>query len=562
MPTTTSAINVTPLSVRQICWSQVSVACDRCHQPAERVGDVTRTALDIALDHPAVLAVEVSVHHCRSCRHFFRAQPPFLRPDAIYSRRVVQKAVEAVHEDGLAFRCVPHRCVPHRLARDFWVCPSEKMVRCWCRQYAAGIDFGVDYEPWLVRTFSGVLCVDEVYQGNLALLLAVDPAGPEGARLVGYELLEGSVDQTAMQAFLGRLREIGIIPEQVITDGSALYPAVLAQVWPTAAHQLCLFHEARGVVDAANAVIKAVRKALPVSPPTTRFTVGGRPRKSAPAEETVDTASQRWRAREAARQEGQALVRTLREQGHSLRAVSRQTGFTRRTIRGWLGRTPPPTPLSISTGSKTTDQSVAPASLSGVPVPPPPWQTWEQVRAVREALKRDRTLLLRRPDHLNKEEADRVQALLDSPAGADLRVARHFLVGWYDLWRDDKGDRRTVDEALARYRVWQADPVFRSLAPLRRVQDGITEERFQRLRAFLRDPTWQPTNNAAERGGRSFRHGQHPHFNLRRPWSIRNDLKVSAFLRQRRLTAPQPLLSYRCLRGRRSRASTCPPLAA
>ena len=98
-----------------------------------------RVAIDIDLDHPVVLAVEVGVHVCPVCSRMFRAQPPFLRPRAIYTQRVVQKAVEAVYHDGLAMRCVPDR-----LARDFWVRPDEKMVRLWCRAYAAEIDFAID----------------------------------------------------------------------------------------------------------------------------------------------------------------------------------------------------------------------------------------------------------------------------------------------------------------------------------------------------------------------------------------------------------------------------------
>jgi transposase-like protein len=31
-------------------------------------------------------------------------------------------------------------------------------------------------------------------------------------------------------------------PEVVVTDGSNLYPAVLAELWPDADHQLCVFH--------------------------------------------------------------------------------------------------------------------------------------------------------------------------------------------------------------------------------------------------------------------------------------------------------------------------------
>ena len=122
-------------------------------------------AIDIDLDRPVVLAVEVSVHVCPVCSRMFRAQPPFLRRHAIYTQRVVQKAIETVYRDGMAMRGVPDR-----LARDFWVKPDEKMVRSWCRTFAAEIDFAIDYQPWVVANFSGILCVDEVYQGDLALV--------------------------------------------------------------------------------------------------------------------------------------------------------------------------------------------------------------------------------------------------------------------------------------------------------------------------------------------------------------------------------------------------------
>jgi hypothetical protein len=95
------------------------------------------------------------------CSRMFRAQPPFLRPRAIYTQRVVQKAIDAVYRDGMAARSVPDR-----LARDFWVKPDEKMVRLWCRAYAAEIDFAVDYQPWVVTNFSGILCVGRGVSGG------------------------------------------------------------------------------------------------------------------------------------------------------------------------------------------------------------------------------------------------------------------------------------------------------------------------------------------------------------------------------------------------------------
>jgi hypothetical protein len=137
------------VSFRRVYWSLPTVNCPRCGRDAPRVWDITRGAVDIDLDQPIVLAVEVSVHVCAICSRMFRAQPPFLRPRSVYTRRVVQKAIDAVYRDGLAARCVPDH-----LARDFWIKPDEKMVRLWCRAYAATIDFAVDYQPWLAPSWN------------------------------------------------------------------------------------------------------------------------------------------------------------------------------------------------------------------------------------------------------------------------------------------------------------------------------------------------------------------------------------------------------------------------
>ena len=59
-----------------------------------------------------------------------------------------------------------------------------------------------------------------------------------------------------VRTFVDRLRSAGVNPDEVITDDSRLYPAVLADVWPMAMHQLCLFHATRRVVRAVSDVIK------------------------------------------------------------------------------------------------------------------------------------------------------------------------------------------------------------------------------------------------------------------------------------------------------------------
>jgi hypothetical protein len=125
-----------------------------CGQAARRVWEVSRTAIDVDLNHPVLLLVSVSVHRCSSCSRHFRVQPPFLRPNAVYAERVREKAVFSVYEDGM-----PFRRVAKRLARDFWVPPSEAMIRRWCKEFAEGLNFAEDYQRWVVEEFSGILTV-------------------------------------------------------------------------------------------------------------------------------------------------------------------------------------------------------------------------------------------------------------------------------------------------------------------------------------------------------------------------------------------------------------------
>lgn len=502
--------------------------------------DATRVAIDIDLDQPVILGVEVSVHVCATCSRMFRAQPPFLRPRAIYTRRVVQKAIESVHRDGLAARCVPDR-----LARDFWVKPSEKMVRLWCRAFAAEVDFTGDYQPWVVANFSGILCVDEVYQGKLALLLAVDPAAPDGDRLVGYTLLSDvkAVDQDAIKTFLERLRAAGIQPDEVITDDSRLYPSALAEIWPMAVHQLCLFHATRRVVRAVSDVVKQIRRSVPVPPPASSPSLLGRFRETPPPADQHDADSERYRWRLARRTVGIAQAHALHQHISSARAIGRQLGINHGTIRKWL-KLPPPDPAGVAELAAAANQ------MPDLDPPPPPWHDWNEVRRVREDLRLYRTLFLHQTENLNSEEKQTLAKLLAGPVGSDLRVARAFLETWFAIWKDDRGRRRTPTDAEQRYQIWQSDAEAAKLAPLRRQQQHLDADHFARLSAFLRNPAWESTNNAAERGGRAFRHGQHPHFRLRLTTTVDADLKIRAHLQRERFCSPPPQRLHHCQRGR------------
>jgi len=559
-----TSLNQTLCRMRQVAWTFPALPCPFCGHPAGRTNTVARTAIDLDLDSPILLHVTVNRHYCALCRRYFRAQPPFLRPDAVYTKWVVAKAVQAVFHDGMAMRRVAAR-----LARDFWVRPSEGSIRQWCREARTAAAFATEYEPWVVREFSGVLCVDEAYQGRVALLLAVDPAAPDSDRLVGYQLLTGSVRRADMEAFLLWLKAAGVSPDEVITDGSPLYPSLVAQTWPAAAHQLCLFHETRRVTAAVGEVYRTVRKTLPQPPAAWTgdasqgrgarprgSVLGGRLRTRPPAPESADPRDEQWRRRDALHHQGVAQVHALYHNGLSLRQVAAQTGFARNTVRAWI-RQPAP---DLDSLSAPVVAALAGGSRSRLETPPPPapWTSWAEVRDIREALTDSRFLLLRRPDHRDLEEQAHLERVLASPIGAPLRIARAFLEGWYGLWRDARGRRRRWDDTHDRYRAWQTNPLFRTVTPLTKVITVVDETRFTQLSHFLRNPLWKATNNGAERAGRRFRHLQGPHYNLRSVPSIKRALAAQAMIAHTESSIVDVPKPSRSTRGRTPHAM--PPL--
>ena len=91
------------------------------------------------------------------------------------------------------------------------------------------------------------------------------------------------------------------------------------------------------------------------------------------------------------------------------------------------------------------------------------------------------------------------------------------------------------------------------MAPLRRIQQQVDEARFERLSQFLRQPTWEATNNGAERVGRGFRHQQAPQFTLRTEAAIEGALKAGAYLHREEVIGTVRSEVGRCNRGRKPR---------
>jgi hypothetical protein len=138
------------------------------------------------------------------------------------------------------------------MRRDFLLDLSDGFVYDCLAWQARRLDLA-DHRRWVLQRFSGTLCVDELHLGRFTLLLATDPLSDLP---VAFALVESN-DQDHMRPFLKNLKNWGLEPQVVVTDGSNLYPAVLAKLWPDADHQLCVFHV---IKDINKLVLDAVRR--------------------------------------------------------------------------------------------------------------------------------------------------------------------------------------------------------------------------------------------------------------------------------------------------------------
>jgi hypothetical protein len=184
--------------------------------------------------------------HCRCCK-YFRTWPLDVPQKADYDATVRQAVLDRLLRDRLNVEQTKAA-----MQRDFLVSLSDSFLYDCLRWQLTRIDLS-QHRQMVLKRFSGTLCVDELHLGGYTLLLATDPLAdlPVGFALVGAN------DQDHMRRFLRHLAHWGLQPRVVVSDGSNLYPELLAEIWPDAFHQLCVFHLLR---DVLNKVLDAVRR--------------------------------------------------------------------------------------------------------------------------------------------------------------------------------------------------------------------------------------------------------------------------------------------------------------
>lgn len=244
--------------------------CPLCGRLGKRKGFLSRTVRSIA--YKAILLLHVSTAEYRAscdCSATFRTQIEDIEPKAHYDNRVRQAVLDRVLDDRMTIQQIQNA-----LQRDFHLDLSTGFLYD-CLDWKIRQLNGSRYRQWTLAQFSGTLCLDEIHLGEHTLLLATDPLHdfPVAFALVRHN------DQEHMGRFLRHLRLHGFAPQVVVTDGSSLYPALLTEIWPGAAHQLCVFHVLKDINKEVLDALRRIRQEMQRRGRRGRKRKPGRPRK-------------------------------------------------------------------------------------------------------------------------------------------------------------------------------------------------------------------------------------------------------------------------------------------
>jgi hypothetical protein len=222
--------------------------CPHCGKRGRRKRPLHRRIRSLAYRQVAYLDVYYAEYEarCRCCK-YFRSWPVDVPARSDYDDLVRRAVLDRLLEDCLnVLRTIA------AMRRDFLLSLSEGFIYDCLRWLGAQLDVPT-HRKMVIEKFSGTLCIDELHLGRFTLLLATDPLSDLP---VAFALVSRN-DKLHMRRFLNGLKSWGLLPRVAVSDASKLYPEVLAELWPHARHQLCVFHILK---DINKLVLKGVRR--------------------------------------------------------------------------------------------------------------------------------------------------------------------------------------------------------------------------------------------------------------------------------------------------------------
>ena len=124
------------------------------------------------------------------------------------------------------------------------------------------------YLDAVLAEFSGYIAADELYDGCFCVLSIVDN---HTFRRLTYEVLDHDPTQANVESlfrtFQAAIQRRGLRLRGIATDGSALYPEPISQVFGDVPHQLCEFHVIKELTKGVLHALAKIRKELAATKP-------------------------------------------------------------------------------------------------------------------------------------------------------------------------------------------------------------------------------------------------------------------------------------------------------
>ena len=224
-----------------------------CGRHGRRKRTFTRAVRTVAFKAVVYLETTCGEYQAKcNCRKTFRNSPEGALPGALHDDKVRDLVLDRILKDGMSVERTLES-----LGREYLLDLSTGFVYDVLHDRARQLDMS-GHRRKVLGLFSGTLCVDEPRLGRFTLLPATDPLADVP---VAFALVDKN-DQGHMRRFLLNLKNWGLNPEVVVTDGSNLYPAVLGELWPGADHQLCVFHVIKDINELILDAVRRMRTAM------------------------------------------------------------------------------------------------------------------------------------------------------------------------------------------------------------------------------------------------------------------------------------------------------------
>jgi hypothetical protein len=228
--------------------------CPNCGKHGRRKRKLPpRRVRTVAYKAVAFLEIICGEYQARcSCCTTFRSTPEDVLPRALYDNKVRDLVLDRILKDSMNVEQTIES-----LHREFHLDLSTGFIYDVLHGHAQALGMAA-HRRMVLKHFSGTLCVDELHLGRFTLLLATDPL----ADLPVAFALVAANDQGHMERFLRNLKNWGLNPTVVVTDGSNLYPTVLEDLWSDVDHQLCVFHILKEINKLVLDAVRRLRTAM------------------------------------------------------------------------------------------------------------------------------------------------------------------------------------------------------------------------------------------------------------------------------------------------------------